>query len=270
MNNRLQIDGDVDSRGLAAVEQLLAGDVIQSAWYGHTTGSTNTLALDELGSANQNVDRPRLILADQQTAGRGRHGRSWVSSAGTLTFSLVIDRPADDRVKQLLPLAVGVGLARSLEFDFAPLRAMLKWPNDVYIGGGKVAGILVETTALAPDQFVIGVGLNVNVTPEMPVLAGNPPACSIAQATGHQLDRYDCLSSVVEHVVHTLAEPDSVIDEFRSRCGLTGKQVRFTHREDDRDGHCLGVSDDGELVVKVDHETIHLRSGEVHLLRVSR
>jgi len=156
----LTVVGDVDPRGRATVQQLLSDQIIRSAWYGASTGSTNTQALAELKSQRDaTLDVPRLILADQQTSGRGRHGRQWISSDQTLTLSVVIDGPGDRRKANLLSMAVGVGIARSLESEFSPLQTRLKWPNDVYIGGGKVAGILLETTANETDRFVIGVGL---------------------------------------------------------------------------------------------------------------
>ena len=106
---------------------------------------------------------PRLYLADEQTAGRGRHGRSWHSGAGSLTFSLLTQwRLPTERPSNLLSIAVGVAIARAIEFACAPLRTRLKWPNDVYVDQGKVAGILIETNHRAADRVVIGVGINVN------------------------------------------------------------------------------------------------------------
>ncbi len=146
----LTVCGRVDPLGLAAVQRLLNDQIIASAWYAESTASTNSIALDELSSgAASSLSFPRLLLADQQTSGRGRRGRAWLSSNETLTFSILLSLDADPPLGDRLSLAVGVGIAQSLEFDLAPLRTRLKWPNDVYAGGGKVAGILLETTGAA-------------------------------------------------------------------------------------------------------------------------
>lgn len=105
-----------------------------------------------------------LILAEAQTAGRGRQGRSWTSEPGAGIWLTLIERPADRSALDVLSLRVGIGIAQALEPIIGePLR--LKWPNDVYRGSGKLAGILVEARwrGADPDWVAIGVGLNVHV-----------------------------------------------------------------------------------------------------------
>ncbi len=166
---RFHMEPGVDPKGRLAVEQLLRDDACDAVDYRRSTASTNSLALEDLACPEPAYPRdpayprcPKLYLTDQQTAGRGRHGRRWVSSDATLTFSLVVPRAAEhQRAAHLAPLAVGLGIARYLEFEFAPVQVRLKWPNDVHVGGGKVAGILMETSSIRPDRMVIGVGINV-------------------------------------------------------------------------------------------------------------
>jgi BirA family biotin operon repressor/biotin-[acetyl-CoA-carboxylase] ligase len=118
--------GDVQPVGRLAVRSLIAGAVCASAIYHARTASTNTLALDDLRSGSIDSEcLPRLYLTDDQTAGRGRHGKSWASNQGTLTFSLLIDWPLDDDLAtRLLSLGVGVGVSREIEYSFAPLRPL--------------------------------------------------------------------------------------------------------------------------------------------------
>ena len=146
----LVVDGDVELDGMRAVEGLIAAGFCGSADYCKTTESTNSKALRDVRSGIiEETLLPKCYLADEQTAGRGRHGRSWQSDGGTLTLSLVMARRMSDlRQSQLLPLAVGVGIARFIDFEFAPVQAKLKWPNDVNIAGGKVAGVLLESQQL--------------------------------------------------------------------------------------------------------------------------
>jgi BirA family biotin operon repressor/biotin-[acetyl-CoA-carboxylase] ligase len=114
-----------------------------------------------------------LILAESQTAGRGRQGRAWTSEPGAGIWLTLIERPADRAAMDVLSLRVGLGIAGALEpLIGEPLR--LKWPNDVYRGRGKLAGILVEARwrGAEPDWVAIGVGLNVRVPAGQPGAAG--------------------------------------------------------------------------------------------------
>ena len=114
-----------------------------------------------------------LILADQQTAGRGRQGRSWTSHPGAGIWLTIIERPADRSALDVLSLRAGLAIVGALEpLVGEPLR--LKWPNDVYRGDGKLAGILVEARwrGSEPDWVAIGVGLNVRPPEDQPRAAG--------------------------------------------------------------------------------------------------
>jgi BirA family biotin operon repressor/biotin-[acetyl-CoA-carboxylase] ligase len=269
----LTTDGDVDPSGLRAVEQMLAGRLCGAADYRQETVSTNSLALSDLRSGAI-ADRhcPKLYLTDSQTAGRGRHGRSWISTAGTLTFSLVIDRSQySESSTKLLSLAVGVGVARGLEFELAPLQAKLKWPNDVHISGGKVAGILLETTQHTAARVVVGVGMNVSESPDLSDEAAVRPIRSVAEVVGRQVHRYELLQPIVANVLGALAElshcADELVTEFRSRCLLTGQVISFHEGTVQYQGACRGITDQGDLIVESDTGVRHLQSGEAHLVR---
>jgi BirA family biotin operon repressor/biotin-[acetyl-CoA-carboxylase] ligase len=103
-----------------------------------------------------------LIVADEQTAGRGRHGRRWRSAAGAGLWLTLIERPTDARALDVLALRCGLYAAESLD-ALAGTGVCLKWPNDLYAGGRKLAGILIETRwrGTAPDWVAIGFGVNV-------------------------------------------------------------------------------------------------------------
>lgn len=136
------------------------------------TGSTNADLLQSIGS----LRGPRLLIAEAQTAGRGRAGRSWHSEPGeALTFSLAwkFDLAAQSLLG--LPLAVGVVIAESLAQFGADVR--LKWPNDVLRNGKKVAGVLIETANVG-DQWwaVIGIGINLAMPEQLAAMIGRPVA----------------------------------------------------------------------------------------------
>jgi BirA family biotin operon repressor/biotin-[acetyl-CoA-carboxylase] ligase len=114
-----------------------------------------------------------LILADAQTSGRGRQGRSWTSEPGAGIWLTLIERPKDRASLDVLSLRIGIGLVTALEpLVREPLR--LKWPNDVYRGSGKLAGILVEARwrGADVDWVAVGVGLNVRVPADQARAAG--------------------------------------------------------------------------------------------------
>jgi BirA family biotin operon repressor/biotin-[acetyl-CoA-carboxylase] ligase len=120
-----------------------------------STESTQNLAR---GFAGQGSPEGSLVLASHQSAGRGRQGRAWQSPAGkNLLFSIVLRPPHSCRPSQL-PLVIGLGLLEALELS----EARLKWPNDIWVGGRKLAGILVEGSA---DFYIAGIGMNVNMGP---------------------------------------------------------------------------------------------------------
>lgn len=113
-----------------------------------------------------------LVLADRQTAGRGRQGRRWESPAGAGIWLTLVERPHDARALDVLSLRCGLHAARALE-PLADAAVQLKWPNDLYVRGRKLAGILIETRwrGSAPDWVAIGFGLNV-VMPELDTAIG--------------------------------------------------------------------------------------------------
>jgi BirA family biotin operon repressor/biotin-[acetyl-CoA-carboxylase] ligase len=115
-----------------------------------------------------------LIIADRQTAGRGRAGRRWASSAGAGLYLTLIERPTDPKALDVLSLRLGIRLAPVLDGFADGQRVEIKWPNDLYIGTGKLAGILSEARWQdeRPSWVAIGLGINVIAPPEVPGAVG--------------------------------------------------------------------------------------------------
>lgn len=150
------------------------------------TGSTNA----DLLAAVASLQSPELLIAERQTAGRGRAGRTWLSAPGaSLTFSLAWKFALPLHSMVGLPLAVGVALAEALAELGVKVR--LKWPNDVLYDDGKLAGILIETAGVDNDTqscwAVIGIGINLMLDPEMAAQIGRPVA-HVPQLTGCDRD----------------------------------------------------------------------------------
>ena len=132
-------------------------------------GVPDLLLFDQVGSTLDVAHRiapdardGTLVLADEQTAGRGRHGRRWASSPGAGIWLTLVERPTDARALDVLALRCGLYAAEALD-DLAGASIGVKWPNDLFVGDRKLAGILIETRwrGSAPDWVAIGVGLNV-------------------------------------------------------------------------------------------------------------
>jgi BirA family transcriptional regulator, biotin operon repressor / biotin---[acetyl-CoA-carboxylase] ligase len=212
------------------------------------TASTNERAR-ELAAAG--APHGTLVTASEQTAGRGRQGRTWTAPPGrALLCSLVVREPP-----RLLPLAAGVAVASTV----GP-KAMLKWPNDVLIDGRKVAGILVEGR---PQERwgVVGVGLNVALRPD-----DFPPELRERAGTlGLQPSEIEpTLTALLQALERWLGTPeDAVLDAVRGRDALLGEPVRWAGG----DGRGAGIDADGRLLVDTAQGRIALDAGEVHLSR---
>ena len=271
----LVTQGNVSARGRASISQLLDRKILQSACYFEHLESTNTTAIKYFQEAEINRDSlPRLIVADQQTSGRGRHGRSWNSDTGTLTFSLVISTDEvkkRERIAGLGSIAVGVAIARCVEYEFAPLKIRLKWPNDIYLGGGKLGGILMEMIGNHPEYVVIGVGVNVSTTPRVTDRNRSQSVASLSHTLGRDVHRYDLLPLLVEAILSAVGEAvsdhENLIDDFRQRCLLTGQEIEYQDGLKRETGTCLGVASDGALRVLGSQGATEICSGEANLVR---
>jgi len=197
-----------------------------------------------------------LVTAAEQTAGRGRQGRSWSAPAGrSLLCSLIVRRPAE-----LLSLAAGVAVAEvAAEIAGDAGAVAIKWPNDVLLAGRKLAGILVEGRP-QDDWAVIGIGVNVALNPaELP-----PEVRSVAATLGLGTDAIEpVLARVLDGLERWLiAPPAEVLDAVRRRDALRGHPVWWAGGE----GAARGIDERGRLLVETGHGTSALDAGEVHLL----
>lgn len=218
--------------------------------------STNDLAksLAEAGAPHGTT-----VTAAEQTAGRGRQGRGWVAPASSALLVSVIVRPVQESHK-LAPLAAALAVAETCE-RLAPLEATIKWPNDVWISGRKVAGILIEAR---PDRLperswlVVGVGLNRSVDLRQMPEDLRQTAATLALPPGT-----DALTPLLERLDHWLtAGVAAVVAAWRERDALRGRRIDWAGGS----GTATGIDGAGNLVVSLDDGTTEtLAAGEVHL-----
>jgi BirA family biotin operon repressor/biotin-[acetyl-CoA-carboxylase] ligase len=229
------------------------------------TGSTNA---DLLARAPV-LTSPVLLVAEHQTAGRGRAGRSWLSSPGhSLTFSLAWKFKGGLHSLTGLPLAVGTALAETLGRLGQPVQ--LKWPNDVLKDGDKLAGILVET-APAPDGAVwavIGIGLNLAMPDELEQQIGRSVA---AVPWLSRMDRDTLLAAILDGLAEALRQFERTgFAAFSARWNLLhgwqGQLVTILDRgEILHEGLAAGVDDAGRLLLDTDSGRIAIVAGDVSL-----
>jgi len=243
-----------------------------------TVGSTNDIAaclarewLDNRGGRDP---EGAVIIADEQTAGRGRRGHVWISPAASgLYVSVVLtpSRATSDarRANGLLTLAAGVALVEGIEAatGFPP---DLKWPNDIYAGGGKLGGILAEGVAAEPGVVscvVLGYGVNVKAV-EWPAELTHR-ATSLEAAVGRRVDRdrllIESLAAIARRYDDLLAGRfDAILDAWRRRApSATGTPVEWTDASGEHAGITTGIDDQGALLV-LEKQAIHrLVAGEL-------
>ena len=218
-------------------------------------GSTNDRARD---LAEAGADPFTVVIAEEQTAGRGRDGRRWESPPGSGLWISVVAPPRDVSDRQILPLRAGLATCRAVESAAPGVRAGLKWPNDVLIGGLKVGGILCEG---GPSAVVIGVGVNVRPDAIGPGLVGT--AVALEAAAEGPVDRAALAEFLMTELRQLLAPASLSLDgelarELEARDVLKGRAVAA---ETGETGIARGIGRDGALGVEV-------APGEVRRVRV--
>lgn len=246
---------------------------LHSGWMGR-----NCIFLETVDSTNNYLKRAAedgavngtLAVAEEQTGGKGRRGRSWETPKGTNIAMTILLRPEirpehASRLTLLMAMAVVRGIQKE-----TGLQAGIKWPNDVVVDGRKVCGILTEMNTEVDyiNYVVIGTGINVNQTEfpeEIREIAG-----SLKLSAGHPVARAGLIASIMEELedlyeVFLKTEDLSALkDEYNRNCVTCGHEIRVLEPGHEYTGMTDGINDLGELVVKkADGETVCVYAGEV-------
>ena len=251
-------------------DRLMAATFVRRVEWHDEVGSTNDLALRLAGDTS--VVTPCLIGATRQVSGRGRGANRWWSGDGTLMFSALFDMPALGIAQSQWPLfslVTGLTVAETLEVFLPQAAVGLKWPNDVWLAGRKVCGILIEQPDRAPGRLVAGLGWNVNTS-----LASAPEdlraiATSMRDVSGQPHlpdDILRCFLQRWETNLESLAAGNlNLVARWSRFCVLCDRHVRISTDESVLAGVCRGIADDGSLLVD-DGDTTHRRyAGTVRL-----
>ncbi|MFB0919805.1 MAG: biotin--[acetyl-CoA-carboxylase] ligase, partial [Oscillospiraceae bacterium] len=234
------------------------------------TDSTNTQAKK---LAADGATHGTVILAEEQTAGHGRYGKSFFSPRGAGLYMSVILKPRlDMREPQMITVAAAVAVCRAIE-RLTDDKPQIKWVNDIFLHGKKVCGILTEAVtdfeSGAIESIVVGVGVDCatneeSLPPELRGIVGSLGDGAVsrnhlaAEIFTEILDSFDILGG------------RDVIDEYRKRSLMQGKDISFMHGSERQKGKVTGISDSGVLRVCLENgENIELQSGEVTIVSLS-
>ena len=225
--------------------------------------STNRYLLDE---ARSGAAAGLVVVADHQTAGKGRLDRAWVAPPGGSLLVSVLLRPAIAvEHRHVLVMAAALAMAETVE-TVTGVVAGLKWPNDLLARGRKLAGVLAEG---AGEALVVGIGLNVAWGVVPAELASVATACDLEG--GHTLDRRRLLDAYLARYAVLLDDLDTARAGYRARLVTTGRRVRVEQGTDAVTGTARGVDDAGRLLLERDDgcvlavavgDVVHLRPAE--------
>jgi BirA family biotin operon repressor/biotin-[acetyl-CoA-carboxylase] ligase len=239
------------------------------------TGSTNA---DLLAAAREGAAHGTVLVADHQSSGRGRLGRSWSAPSGTALLCSILLRLQPGAERQGAVWAVGLA-ARSAVHDVGGFEPELKWPNDLLVGERKLAGILAESLvsgsgASSDDAVVVGLGLNVDWGRSRPAL---PPevrsrAVTVAEIARRPIDRGDVLRALLVRLAPLLelwtGQPDELHARYRAGLATLGRVVRVSLPGEELEGEAADVTRHGELVVwTVEGQRRVVSAGDVVHLR---
>ena len=249
------------------LESFLTNLNLNAVRYFDSIGSTNDEAMTWARNGAKDLS---LVVADEQTLGRGRLDRPWFTPPQTaLAFSLVL-RPTHTE-KPLLPRMVGLAaLALSDVLQSLNLNPQIKWPNDVLLNGRKLAGILIEAIWFEDEviSIVIGMGLNISKgsVPATDIL--NFPATSLEGELSYVPDRKLLLHAILANMIALRPHigTDSFMSSWEKKLAYYGRQVRVEMGEKSGSGKVMGLESDGSLKLRDDDgKSISVRSGDVRL-----
>jgi BirA family biotin operon repressor/biotin-[acetyl-CoA-carboxylase] ligase len=267
---------------------LLQADAVQAAlrtrYLGRSlhlveqVGSTNTaaIALTQDGAVHGTV-----LVADTQTAGKGRLGRDWYSPAGEGLYCSIVLRPETEgpllgrfwEYSSWIPLISAVAAARAIQTSTG-LTARVKWPNDLLLDEHKVGGLLCESSAREPvsrSYLILGIGINVNTSQEHFPPELRDRATSLAIRAGRHIEKTGLLVALLQELEHALeslasARPEELIQSYTDYCATIGRRVRIDLGSESLEGRAESIALDGSLRVNRDgqeDQIVEVRAGDV-------
>lgn len=235
------------------------------------TESTNAVAFR---LAEEGAEEGTVVIAEAQQLGKGRLGRRWESPPGVnLYCSLILRPPVLPMQAAQLTFLSAVAVARAIAAT-TPLHPEIKWPNDVLVGGGKVAGLLNEMSSETEKVhfIVLGIGININMRRDQFPADLRHPATSLALEAGRAVSRLEVTRALLAALDDTYATYldhgyGAIREEWLSLCTMNGREVRVTFQDSFRAGMVIGIDEDGALLLRLhDGRVERVLAGDVTLL----
>lgn len=250
-------------------DRIVAETFVRDVEVHESLPSTNDHALQL--ATDDAIATPRLIIAEKQTKGRGRGANIWWSSAGSLTFSLLLNVDPQRLPTSRWPemsLTVGTSICSAVAQLLPGEDVRLKWPNDVFLRGRKLSGVLVEIPPRTSGRIVIGIGINVNNSIQNAPEELRETAIALCDANA-EVSRQDVLISSLQEFDRQLGllidQPDAVRRLWRKFDLLTGRSVTISDGLTDATGTCTGIDDDGALLLRNEVGTRRCYGGVVQM-----
>ncbi|MCT4663239.1 MAG: biotin--[acetyl-CoA-carboxylase] ligase [Tissierellales bacterium] len=235
-------------------------------YYYDSVGSTNVEAKK---LADKNSGEGWIVIAEEQTEGKGRLGRTWQSPKKTGIWMSIVLRPDVEprEVPQLTQLAAAALIEALAKFG---IEAQIKWPNDIVINGKKICGILTEMTGTIErlNYIILGIGMNVNLEKNDFPEELLDKATSIYMENGQKMNRQELvgevLNSIEKYYKYFVAhDHEKYLDVCRANSVLIGKTVRIIKHNKERKGVAVGIDNNGALIVEIEGKLEKVISGEV-------
>jgi BirA family transcriptional regulator, biotin operon repressor / biotin---[acetyl-CoA-carboxylase] ligase len=236
-----------------------------------SVSSTNDLALS---LTEIPVPEGTVIIAEEQTSGRGRLGRTWASPRGGVWLSVILRPGLPLETVPVVGLAAAIATAQAIRKTTA-LLARLKWPNDVLVEGKKVVGILAETPPAA-DWVVVGIGINANVPQEVLPEVSGYPATSLQVLLGHPVDREALIRALLReldqgYAVLKSAGARAVLRRWREMAETLGREVQIEMPGAAISGTAYDIDEAGALLLRLEDGTVRrVMAGDIRMREVGR
>jgi BirA family transcriptional regulator, biotin operon repressor / biotin---[acetyl-CoA-carboxylase] ligase len=230
--------------------------------YLETTPSTNTVGRQMVTEGNAEKMHGTVIIAEQQSGGVGRMGRPWVSPSGGIWITIVLKPHVPIDHIFMITMAGSIAVARAIRKEF-DLGALIKWPNDIFIGNKKVGGLLLELSAEADTVHycLLGIGIDVNVpldnfTPELQKVI-----TSISAETGREADRPAFLARILKefeshYQLIESGEYDTIVQEWKSMSCTLENRVQIRTLKNSFEGDAIDIDEYGALIIRKDNGKI--------------
>ena len=255
-----------DSFSHSEIALALSGEPYgQPLYYFSSTGSTNEEAIK---LACDGAPAGTLVVADEQTSGRGRGDRRWFTPAGSgLAVSIVLRPTLPSRQISHVALLGAIATVQAIK-SICNLQPQSKWPNDVWVNGKKVAGILGESThgPVGPEWVILGIGINVSSGPPAGTPTRHPFSC-LEEQSGHAINRLELLRELIRALSEHCSNigTKTLVSTWQKHMMWRGKRMRVLNPDGTSiDGNALGIDPDGALLLDSDDGMVrHITAGDI-------